>query len=125
MTLVVVTYSCIEAYDISVKLSQFLAQAQMKGGTAIPSELDPLPLIITRVGMNRYSVESKALIRVCLAVIASDKDWGMVESDLWALGSEARGLLNAFAVRRVSGEYQQSELDMLRRELTECKLLDA
>ncbi len=30
----------------------------MKGGAPIPVELDPLPLIITRIGVNRYTLES-------------------------------------------------------------------
>lgn len=71
--------------------------------------------------MNRYSVESQALIRVCLAVIAADKDADMVESDLWALGTDARGLLNAFAVRRVFEEYQNAELELLARKLGEYR----
>ncbi len=101
-------------YDGIMKLSKFLTQAVLKGGTEIPCELDPLPLIMTRVSMNRYSVESQALIRVCLAVIESDKDADMVESDLWALGNDALGLLNACAVKRVFVEYPKAELERER-----------
>ncbi len=95
----------------------------MKGGTLIPDELDPLPLIITRIGVNRYTLESQALLRVCLAVV--DTEGEMVESDLWALGSDARGLLNAFAMRRMLGKYGQDSLDMLARKLSEFKVLNA
>ncbi len=94
----------------------------MKGGTPIPEELDPLPLIITRIGMNRYTLESQALLRVCLAVVETEGE--MVESDLWALGSDARGSLNAFAIRRML-EYGQDSLDMLARKLCEFRVLNA
>jgi hypothetical protein len=94
-----------------MKLSRFLAQVHLRGGTEVPSELDPLPLIMTRIGINRYSVESQALLRACLAGIAIDGE--MAESDIWALGGDARGLLNAFAMRRLNGKYRQVELYML------------
>ncbi len=102
-----------------MKLAHFLKQAQLKGGTPIPPEHDPLLLIITRVGMNRYSAESQALARACLAVVAKEGD--MAESDLWALDSDARGLLNAFAVRRMADGYEQVWLDTLARRLTQFR----
>ncbi len=98
-----------------MKLARFLKQVQLMGGTAISPEHDPLLLILRRVGMNRYTLESQALLRVCLAVVATAGK--MVESDLWALGSDARGLLNAFAVRRSYGEYEQTALEMLAKRL--------
>ncbi len=49
----------------------------------------------------------------------------MVESNLWALGSDARGLLNGFAMRRMLGKYGQDSLDMLARKLGEFKVLNA
>jgi hypothetical protein len=108
-----------EAYDSGMKLDQFLAQSRAKGGTSVPSEVEPLLVILTRVGMNRHSVESQALIRASLAVIAQDGN--LAESDLWALGSDARGLLNAFADRRQSPTYDQVYLDTLGRRIAECR----
>lgn len=98
-----------------MKLSKFLTQASMRGGTEVPAELDPLLLIITRIAMNRYSLESRALRRTCLAVIHLDPE--VSESDIWALGTDARGLFNAFAMKRLLGEYQQADLDMLKDRL--------
>lgn len=102
-----------------MKLTRFLAQAHLQSGTPIPDELDPLPLILTRVAMNRYTLESQALMRICLAVIATEGD--VAESDLWALGNDARGLLNAFATRRMLGKYGQDTLDMLAKRLLACQ----
>jgi len=50
-----------------VKLTRFLADAHKKGGTSVADELDPLGLILSRIGVNRSSVESQALLRVRLA----------------------------------------------------------
>lgn len=108
-----------QAYDLRMKLDQFLAQSRAKGGTLIPHEVEPLLVILTRVGMNRHSVESQALIRACLAVIAEDGD--LVESDLWALGRDARGLLNTFADRRQSPTYDHVYLDTLGRRISACR----
>lgn len=102
-----------------MKLTRFLAQAHLRSGTPIPDELDPLPLILTRVAMNRYTLESQALVRVCLAVVATEGE--MDESDLWALGNDARGLLNAFAMRRMLGKYGQDCLNLLAHRLQQCQ----
>jgi len=102
-----------------MKLVQFLEQARNKGGTTVPGDLDPLPLILTRVGLNRYSVKAQVLLRASLAVIACDDD--LVESDSWALGADSRGLLNTLAARRAAGRYEQSYLETLARRLGECR----
>jgi len=109
----------IRIYDIRMKLARFLTDAYLRGGTEIPPELDPLPLIITRIAMNRYSVESQALLRSCLAVVAAEGE--MDESDIWALGNDARGLLNAFAMRRLNAKYGKDELDLLSASLEKMR----
>lgn len=96
-------------------LSVFLTHPRMQDGSSIPSELDPLLLIITRLGMNRYSDEAQAVTRICLAVIAMDED--LPESDLLTLGRDARGLISAFATRRTLGAYDQRELDVMDKRL--------
>lgn len=111
------------SYDYGMKLTRFLTDAHMKGGTPIPDELDPLPLIITRIGVNRYTPKSQALARICQAVAATEGE--MVESDLWTLGNDARGLLNAFAMRRMLGKYGRDSLDMLAHKLSEFMMLSA
>jgi hypothetical protein len=73
--------------------------------------------------LNRYTLESQALLRVCLAVVETEGE--KVESDLWALGTDARGLLNAFAMQRMLGEYGQDSLDMLARKFGEFTVLHA
>jgi hypothetical protein len=100
-----------------MRLARFLAQSYLRGFTPIAAELDPLVLILTRVGINRYSVESQALIRACRAVVAVDGE--MVEPDLWALRADSRGLLHEFSVRRFLGKYPKAELDLLERKLKE------
>jgi len=38
----------------------------------IHDELDPLPPIISRIGINRYAFESQALARLCMAVVTTE-----------------------------------------------------
>lgn len=49
-----------------------LPRTRPEGRRSVRDELGPLPLIITRIAMNRYTVESRALLRVCLAVAATE-----------------------------------------------------
>jgi len=84
-----------------MKLSRFIVDARMKGGTPVPDELDPMPLFITRIRVSRYSAESQAFLRTCLAAVDAERE--MYAPDLWALGNDARGLLNA--KRRLEGKY--------------------
>lgn len=59
------------------------------------------------------------------AGLGSTTQSDMVESDLWGLGNYTRGLLNAFAIRRMLGKYGQDSLDMLTRKLSDFRIVAA
>lgn len=94
-----------------MNLSPFLAEVRVRKTTAIPSNLDAIGIILARIAVNRLSVESRALRKACLGVITMEGD--MDESDLWALGADALGLLDAFAADRLRARYQAQDLEMI------------
>ena len=98
-----------------MKLSRFLAEVRIRGGTPVPDELDPIGLIIARVGMHPMSVESRALRKSTLAVIAGEGE--MSDAGLLALGKDARGQLDAFAVERLTARYRTADLAMVAEKL--------
>ncbi|MPZ47158.1 MAG: hypothetical protein GEV05_28110 [Betaproteobacteria bacterium] len=61
-------------------LARFLAEVLTREGTAIPLECDPIELNMARIVMDPHSVESRALRKATLAVIASQGD--MTEAQL-------------------------------------------
>jgi hypothetical protein len=93
-----------------LKLARFLASVRTRARTPIPEDLDPIGLILTRVGVHPHTVESKALRKATFAVIATEGD--MAETDLWALGADALGLLDAFALQQLTDRYSAPELEV-------------
>jgi hypothetical protein len=76
----------------------------MRTRITIPPEIDPVGIILARVGMHPNTPQSRALTKATLvAVIATEGE--MTEADLWALSQDALGLLDAFAADRVSGRF--------------------
>jgi hypothetical protein len=59
--------------------------------------------------------EARALRKATLAVIDTHAD--MTEADLWALGKDALGLLDAFIEYRIEGRYKQVELEIIAGRL--------
>jgi hypothetical protein len=100
-----------------VKIARFLAEVRTRTRTPIPADADPIGIILTRVGVNPHTVESQALRKATLAVIATEGD--MLKNDLWALGADALGLLDAFAAYRLTGRYSARELDVYADKLAE------
>jgi hypothetical protein len=98
-----------------VKLARFLAEIRVRDGTMIPEDLDPIGIILTRISMNPHSVESRALRKATLAVIATEGH--MTEADLWALGKDALGLLDALAVERLTARYRPRDLEAIAGRL--------
>lgn len=99
-------------------LARFLAEVRTRARTAIPDDIDPIGIILTRVGMNPLTAESRALRKATLAVIATEGD--MAEADLWALGKDALGLLDAFALARLTRRYNARELEIFGERLLKC-----
>jgi len=100
-----------------LRLARFLAEVRVRTRTQIPEDIDPVGLIMSRVSINPHTPESKALRKATRAVIATEGD--MTEADLWALGQDALGLLDAFAEQRLTGRYRAPDLEMIDRRLSE------
>jgi hypothetical protein len=100
-----------------MKLARFLAEVRVRARTPIPADVDPIGIILTRVGVNPHTVESNALRNATLAVIATEGK--MSDNDLWALGADALGLLDPFAAYRLAGRYSARELEIYGDSLAE------
>jgi hypothetical protein len=98
-----------------VKLARFLAEIRTRARTPIPADVDPIGIILTRVRLHPHAVESQALRKATLAVIATEGD--MIDADLWALGRDALGLLDAIAAYRLTGRYSARELEICAERL--------
>jgi hypothetical protein len=96
-------------------LTRFLAEVGARARTPIPADVDPVGIILTRVGVNPHTIESTALWKATLAVIATEGDMG--DADLWALSKDALALLDAFARTRLSGRYTALELQIYGQRL--------
>ena len=99
-------------------LTRFLAEVRTGSGAPIPQSIDPLGVILTRVGVNPHTAESRALRKATVAVIATEGD--LAESHLWVLGKDALGLLDAFARQRLGGRYSPLELEIFSGRLRAC-----
>jgi hypothetical protein len=84
-------------------------------GTPVPQDIDPIGIILARVSMNPNTVESRALSKACLAVIATEGEFS--DTDVFALGRDARGLLDVFAVERLTARYRPQDLSMIADKL--------
>jgi hypothetical protein len=87
-----------------------VVEVRARAHTAIPADVDPIGVILTRVGLHPHTVESIALRKATLAVISTEGD--MADADLWALGKDALGLLDAFGAHRRAGRYSARELEI-------------
>lgn len=102
---------------IDLRLSRFLTLVRKRSRTAIPDDIDPIGIILARVALHPHTPESRALVKACLAVIAGEGS--LTELDLWALSSDALGLLDKFAVERLSNRYKTDDLATVSRKLRE------
>ena len=98
-----------------MKLARFLAEVRTRIRTPMLGDLDPVGMIFSQLAANGHTVEARALRKAALAVIDTYAD--VTDADLWALGKDALGLLDAFAAYRFTGLYKQVELDIMARRL--------
>ena len=91
--------------------ARFLAELRIRAGTPVPDDLDPIGLILSRVSVNPHTTESKALRKATLAVIAGEGE--MTTPTCRHSGRDARGLLDAFAVERLTARYRTADLAMV------------
>ena len=81
----------------------------------MPPEVDPIGIILARVGLYRHTAECRALRKATLATIATEGE--MPDSDFWALGQDALVLLDAFAYGRENGRYRPQDLEVFAARL--------
>ena len=93
----------------TVNIVRFLSEVNSRARNAIPPEIDPIGIILTRVGLYPHTLESRALSKATLATIARKGE--MSDSDLWALGQEALALLDTFADCLEHGRYRPQDLE--------------
>ena len=96
---------------------RFLTEVQLRTRTQLRPEIDPIGIIMTRVGLFPHTPESRALRKATLAVIAGKGEMG--EPDLWALSQDALTLLDAFAYGLEHGRYRQQDLRAFAVKLQE------
>jgi hypothetical protein len=78
-----------------MNLARFLAEVSTRARATTPADVDPIGIILTRLGVNPNTIESRALRKATLAVIATEG--AMSDKDIWALGTDALALPDAFA----------------------------
>ena len=100
-----------------MRLARFLAQVHVRNRTQIPVEIDPIGIILGRVGLRPNTAESRALTKATLALIGRDGE--LTESDLWALGQDSLGMLDAFATDLLSARYHEQDLATIKKRLLE------
>jgi len=99
-----------------VDIDQFLLEVSKRTHGTLPSGVDPIAAILTRVRVDPDTAESRALRKATLAVIATKGE--MSKFDLWALGQDALALLDAFVNSIHSARYPRSELDIFATRLS-------
>jgi len=103
---------------VTVNLARFLAELHRRVRRTIPDEIDPIGIILTRVGLHPHTPESKALVKGCLAVI--DREGTMSETDLLSLSGDAVALLDRFAIERLANRYRDEDLATVAKKLGEA-----
>ena len=100
-----------------MRLARFLAEVHVRNRTQSPVEVDPIGIILGRVGLHPNTAEARALTKATLALIARDGE--LPKADLWALSQDALGLLDAFAFDLLSVRYREQDLVTIKRTLLE------
>lgn len=95
---------------------RFLTYVRHRTLVILRPEIDPVGIIMTRVGLFPNTPESCSLRKATLAVIASNGE--MTESDLWALSQDALTLLDAFAYGLENGRYRKEDVDVFKARLS-------
>jgi hypothetical protein len=84
-----------------VKLATLLVEIRRRSRSLPEPQIDPLQVICQRWRANPETLENKALMRIARAI--EEKRGDFDDADIWALGQEALGLLDALIERRLSG----------------------
>ena len=83
-----------------MKLASLLVETRRRSRTLPAPHVDPLQAIYPRCQVNPETLENKTLMRIARAIEEGRGDF--VDADVWALGQEALGLLDALIERKIS-----------------------
>ena len=83
-----------------MKLASLLVEIRRRARTLPPPHVDPLQMIHQRCHAAPETLENKTLMRIARAIEEGRGDFD--DADIWALGQEALGLLDALIERRLS-----------------------
>ena len=84
-----------------MKLAALLVEIRRRSRTLPAPDVDPLQAIYQRCQAAPETLENKTLMRIARAIEETRGDFD--DADIWALGQEALGLLDALIERRLSG----------------------
>jgi hypothetical protein len=96
-----------------VKLAALLAAIRRRSRTLPPPHVDPLQAIHERCHAAPETLENKTLMRIARAIEEGRGDFE--DADIWALGQEALGLLDALIERRISSQLPSSGTQKAQR----------
>ena len=84
-----------------MKRAALLVEIRRRARVLPASDVDPLQAIHQRFAADPETLENRTLMRITRAIEERRGDFD--EADVWALGQEALGLLDALIERRLSG----------------------
>lgn len=92
-----------------LSVAGFIAAARARRRAPLPpAEVDPVGLILARVGFAHGSAESRALARASAAVLRGTGQ--LSEGDLWALSQDALALFDALVWRHEAAAYDSEAI---------------
>jgi hypothetical protein len=83
-----------------VKLAALLVEIRRRFRTLPASDVDPLQAIHLRCTADPETLENRTLLKITRAI--EERRGNFDDTDIWALGQEALGLLDALIERRIS-----------------------
>jgi hypothetical protein len=87
--------------DAAVTLDALLAEIRSRARTLPPPEVDPWRAIRLRCSAQPETLENQTLMRIMTAIREGHGDFD--DADIWALGQEALGLVQALIERKTPG----------------------
>ena len=90
-----------------MELASLLKEIRRRSLTLPPPQIDPLQVICQRWRDNPETLENRTLMRIVRVIEQKRGDFD--DADIWALGQEALGLLDALIERRINSQLPSSE----------------
>ena len=84
---------------MTIKLTTLLVEIRRRARVLPARDVDPLQEIMLRIGKAPSTPENRTLLKIAAAAISRREEY-FNENDIWSLGQEALGLLNALIEQR-------------------------